>query len=61
MEDEVAALVSTSPILSLQDVSLTVPIKVIDNGSGMCKAGCKSFCILSSYNMMTYSLISSRR
>ena len=39
MEDEVAALVSVRFPREKNPVSR---IQVIDNGSGMCKAGCKS-------------------
>ena len=41
MEDEVAALVSVH-LLQEKNAGSRV-LQVIDNGSGMCKAGCKHF------------------
>ena len=43
MEDEVAALVSSSVVFYCPESNFLISdrVQVIDNGSGMCKAGCK--------------------
>jgi hypothetical protein len=47
MEDEIAALVSSLFYCSGSNLLIGDRVQVIDNGSGMCKAGCKcstNFC-----------------
>jgi hypothetical protein len=41
MEDDVAALVRLPLLISLSLIEADFLRKVIDNGSGMCKAGCE--------------------
>ena len=53
MEEEVAALVRIFPFLLSEKLSEIAIFQVIDNGSGMCKAGCACLIVILLHQYLT--------